>query len=101
VGIVSIVSGGYADIQSPLIFSILETAVVVAAALWYFFKCKRYPEMGLILGVLPLFFAWRSLWGYFFYIDVIILASILINEYGTIKNRNDGRMLRTSPVPVN
>ena len=101
VGIVSIVSGGYADIQSPLIFSILETVVVVAAALWYFFKCKRYPETGLILGVLPLFFAWRSLWGYFFYIDVIILASIMINEYGTIKNRNDGRMLRTSPVPVN
>ena len=32
------------------------------------------------MAVLPLFFAWRSLWTYFFYIGLIILASILINE---------------------
>jgi hypothetical protein len=51
--------------------------------------------------VLPLFFAWRSLWGYFFYIDVIILASIMINEYGTATSENGGSILRTSPVPVN
>jgi hypothetical protein len=101
VGIISVVSGGYVDIQSPFIFSILEIAVAVAAAFWYFFKCNRYPETGLLLGVLPLFFAWRSLWGYFFYIDVIILASIMINEYGMATSRNDGRILRTSPVPVN
>jgi hypothetical protein len=101
VGIVSVVSGGYVDIQSPFIFSILEIAVAVAAVLWYFFKCNRYPETGLLLGVLPLFFAWRSLWGYFFYIDVIILASIMINEYGTATSENGGSILRTSPVPVN
>jgi hypothetical protein len=90
VGIISIVSGGYADIQSPLIFTILELAVAVAAVLWYFFKCHRYPETGLLLAVLPLFFAWRSLWGYFFYVDVIILASILINEYDTKSDGENG-----------
>ncbi|MGD9143693.1 MAG: hypothetical protein PVG61_07600 [Dehalococcoidia bacterium] len=96
VGIVSIVSGGYADIQSPLIFTILELAVAVAAVLWYFFKCYRYPETGLLLSVLPLFFAWRSLWGYFFYVDVIILASILINEYGTKLNGENAGLMEVS-----
>jgi len=44
--------------------------------------CLRYPHTGPLLAVLPLFFAWRSLWPYFFYADVIILAAIIVNEYG-------------------
>ena len=98
VGIISLVSGGYVDIQSPLLFTILEIAVAVAAVLWYFFKCHRYPETGLLLAVFPLFFAWRSLWGYFFYIDVIILASILINEYGNKSVSENGNILETNPA---
>jgi hypothetical protein len=82
VGIVTIVSGGFVDIQSPLPFAIIEVGIAVAAVIWYFFKCERYPQTGLLLAVLPLFFAWRSLWGYFFYIDIIILAAIMLNEYG-------------------
>jgi hypothetical protein len=30
-----------------------------------------------------LFFAWRSLWPYFFYFDIIILAAVLTDEYGS------------------
>jgi len=82
VGIVSLVSGGFLEIQSPLIFTILEVCLFVLAVIWYFFNCRRYPYAGPILSVLPLFFAWRSLWGYFFYVDIIVLAAILINEYG-------------------
>ena len=82
VGIITIVSGGFLDIQSPLPFAIIEIAIAASAVVWYFFRCKRYPQTGLILAVLPLFFAWRSLWGYFFYIDIIVLAAIMLNEYG-------------------
>jgi hypothetical protein len=82
VGIVSLVSGGFVDIQSPLIFTILEVCLFALAIIWYFFNCRRYPYTGPILAVLPLFFAWRSLWAYFFYVDIIVLAAILINEYG-------------------
>ena len=38
---------------------------------------------------------WRSLWGYFFYIDIIILASIMINEYGMEGNVKNDKMLDT------
>jgi hypothetical protein len=82
VGIISLVTGGLLEIQSPLMFTILEVGIAVAAIIWYFFYCPRYPHTGPILAVLPLFFAWRSLWGYFFYIDIIVLAAIIINEYG-------------------
>jgi hypothetical protein len=82
VGITSLVTGGFWSIQSPLVFTILEVCLFVLAVIWYFFNCRRYPYTGPILAVLPLFFAWRSLWAYFFYVDIIVLAAILINEYG-------------------
>ncbi len=82
VGIITLVTGGFLEIQSPLIFSVLELFIAALAIIWYFRYCPRYPHTGPLLAVLPLFFAWRSLWPYFFYADVIILAAVIINEYG-------------------
>jgi hypothetical protein len=82
VGIISFVSGGLWNMQSPLLFNILEYSALALCMVWYFFNCRRYPDTAPVLSVLPLFFAWRSIWGYFFYIDIIVLAAILINEYG-------------------
>jgi hypothetical protein len=81
VGLISLVTGGVLDIRSPLLFSILEFGTLALALVWYWFNCRRYPNAAPVLAVLPLFFAWRSLWGYFFYIDIVLLAAILINEY--------------------
>ncbi len=55
---------------------------------WHFsgtFFLPAYPHTALVLSVFPLFFAWRSLWGYFFYVDIILLAAVLVNEYGKTK----------------
>ena len=81
VGVISIVTSGLVKILSPTPFMVMEVAVYVAGAAWYFFNCKRYPHAGPVLAFFPLFFAWRSLWSYFFYIDIIVLAAILIDEY--------------------
>ncbi len=82
VGIITLVTGRILDIQSPLIFGILELSVLALAVVWYFRNCSRYPATGPVLAILPLFFAWRSLWPYFFYADIIMLAAIILNEYG-------------------
>ena len=82
IGAVSPVIGGVLEVRSPLVFGVLEGIVALAALLWYFRYCPRYPNTGPVLSVLPLFFAWRSLWGYFFYMDIIVLTAIMINEYG-------------------
>ena len=81
VGIVSLVSGGVLDIHSPFIFSLLEVLVGVVVVVWYYRNCRRYPHSGLVLAMLPLFFAWRSLWPYFYYADIIILAAIITDDY--------------------
>lgn len=81
VGIITLVTGSVLNIQSSLIFTALEFFIGGLAVIWYFRNCRRYPHTGPILAVLPLFFAWRSLWPYFFYFDIIVLAAVLINEY--------------------
>jgi hypothetical protein len=92
VGIITLVTGGYLQIESPLIFSLLAILVGVIGVVWYWFNCWRYPHSGLILAVLPLFFAWRSLWPYFFYFDVILITAIILDEYAnSIRNKVDNR----------
>jgi hypothetical protein len=83
VGIITLVTGGVLDIQSPLLFTIIELLIGITAIVWYYHNCLRFPHTGPLLAVLPLFFAWRSLWPYFFYCDIIILASIIIEDYGS------------------
>jgi hypothetical protein len=82
VGFIALVTGGLINVQTSLPFTIMELAVLIGGAVWYFRNCRRYPETGLLLSVLPLFFAWRSLWTYFFYVTIIILARMLIKEPG-------------------
>ena len=85
-GLIALVNGGILHIQSSLPFTILEGIVFVIAILWYFRYCRRYPQTGPILAIIPLFFAWRSLWSYFFYVAIISLAYILANDDAGQKN---------------
>jgi hypothetical protein len=79
-GLITLVTSGIVKLRSSLPFTFLEAVSFIAAIIWYFKYCRRYPQTGLILAVVPLFFAWRSLFPYFFYVDLISLAYILVNE---------------------
>lgn len=79
-GVITLVLQGWVGTTSPLMFSIMEAAVFIVAIIWYWGNARKYPYLGVILPVLPLFFAWRSLWTYFLYIDVILLAAVM-QEY--------------------
>ena len=81
VGIITLVTSGLINLQSSLFFTIIEGLIFICAIIWYYRNCSNYPQAGPLLAVIPLFFAWRSIWPYFFYFDIIIIASIIINEY--------------------
>jgi hypothetical protein len=80
VGLVSLTETGIINIESSTVFTVLEIAALVGGLLWYFRNGLKYPAVGLLLSILPVFFAWRSLGSYFFYYDIILLTVILI-EY--------------------
>jgi hypothetical protein len=79
-GIITLVLQGWVNIESPLLFTIMEATVLIAAVIWYWRNARKYPYLGVLLPVLPLFFDWRSLWTYFLYIDIILLAAVM-QEY--------------------
>jgi len=79
-GLVVLVSKGFLNIQNPLPFTVLELSTLLGGIVWYFFHAKRYPQAGLLLSILPFFFAWRSLNNYFYFVDLVLLAEILIAE---------------------
>jgi len=95
VGFVNLAISGVVDLQSPLVFTVMELTVGILAIVWYYFNCHRYPHTGPVLAVLPLFFAWRSLWPYFYYSGIIVLAAVLIDEYiapDQLKAKTSGQM---------
>jgi uncharacterized membrane protein len=48
-------------------YTVLEGAAMVGALLWYFRWGRERPEAAMVLAVLPLFLAWRSLPTYFYF----------------------------------
>ncbi len=50
----------------PWLYDALEIGAMLFALLWYWHLCKERPESAMVLAVLPLFFAWRSLPSYFY-----------------------------------
>jgi hypothetical protein len=93
VGAISLITSGIVQVQMALPFAITEVVVLVAAALWYWRYCKKYPDIGPVLAILPLFFAWRSLWTYFFYITIIVLARMLIRDESKVLAVNGKQVL--------
>ncbi len=84
VGAISLITSGLVDVEMALPFAIAEVVVLIGAALWYWRYGKKYPDIGPVLAIMPLFFAWRSLWTYFYYIAIIVLARMLIKDDGKV-----------------
>lgn len=47
-------------------YTVLELAAMPLTYLWYWRICRTHPESAMLLAVLPLFMAWRSLSSYFY-----------------------------------
>jgi Glycosyltransferase family 87 len=66
---VGVVALGLTPALPPLpgvIYTALEVLAMLFCLMWYWRICKSRPEAAMLLAVLPLFFAWRSLPSYFY-----------------------------------
>jgi uncharacterized membrane protein len=48
------------------VYTMLEAIAMLGSLLWYWRICRKHSEAALLLAVLPLFLAWRSLPSYFY-----------------------------------
>jgi len=65
-GIIGLSLTPFLPIFPPWLYDVLEIGAILFALLWYWRLCKERPEAAMLLAVLPLFFAWRSLPSYFY-----------------------------------
>jgi uncharacterized membrane protein len=64
---------------SPLIYLGLEILVYIAMFRLYMRRCLAAPGLALLLPLVPLFFAWRSLHTYFLVLPLLAMA--VLTEY--------------------
>jgi len=65
-GLISLGATPLLPVFPPMVYAVLEAAAMLIALAWYWRLCKERPEAAMVLAVLPLFFAWRSLPSYFY-----------------------------------
>lgn len=74
-GLVLLGTAGWLPLWPPAVYTTLELLALAAALGWYAWRgALRYPELGLLLAMLPLWFAWRSLPSYFYFVTVPTIA---------------------------
>lgn len=66
VGLISLSSTPLMPFLPSSVYTILEGIAMLGCLVWYWHICKRHPEAAMLLAVLPLFLAWRSLPSYFY-----------------------------------
>lgn len=64
---------------SPLIYLALEIVAYIAMFRFYMRRCLAAPGLALLLPLVPLFFAWRSLHTYFLVLPLLAMA--VLTEY--------------------
>jgi hypothetical protein len=77
---------------NSLLFTLIEVGVLILALVWYYFNCHKYPQAGLLLAVLPLFFAWRSFSAYFYFASLLVFGAVIIEEYGKSTARKEPQL---------
>ena len=66
VGLINLSNTHLLPYFSQIVYTLLQGAAMILALAWYWRICRKRPEAAMILAVLPLFFAWRSLPSYFY-----------------------------------
>jgi len=94
-GFVRLALYGWLPLFPAWTYLALELVALVAGLVWYARSGWRRPELGFVLAVLPLFFAWRSLTTYFYFVALPAFALLLARELArpeeTQRNAKSGR----------
>ena len=75
-GIVLLSTGGLLPLPPSAVYVVAEGIAMVVCLVVAWRARRSAPEVGLVLAFIPLFFAWRSLFSYFFLLPLFAAAAI-------------------------
>ena len=75
-GLIFLFTNGGLPFLPTVAYSLLEGAAGIICLVVAWRTRKTSPELGAVLAIVPLFFAWRSLFSYFFLLPLFALAAV-------------------------
>jgi hypothetical protein len=75
-GLIFLFTNGGLPFLPTVAYSALEAAAGIICLVIAWRTRKTSPELGAVLAIVPLFFAWRSLFSYFFLLPLFALAAV-------------------------
>jgi hypothetical protein len=75
-GIIFLFTNGGLPLWAAVAYSMLEAAAGIICLVIAWRTRRTSPELGAVLAIVPLFFAWRSLFSYFFLLPLFALAAV-------------------------
>ena len=95
-GLIALSTGHVISFLPTGVYQVVEYTAYGLSLIYYWFRCRQAPEAAMLLAVLFLFFAWRSLPSYF-YCSAFPLLVLMLKK--PIPGQTDPtRQGRTSPV---
>lgn len=88
-GIIGLSLVGILPLAPAWVYSMLELAALFAALAWYWRAASRAPFAGLILPLVPLFFAWRSSERYFVLLPLVAVLALALTLQRTQRHPNE------------
>ena len=97
VGLVALGLTPILPLLPSVVYTALEALAMLCCIAWYWRICKSRPEAAMLLAVLPLFFAWRSLPSYFYCaaLPLFILQVVRVRQ-----DLSDKRQVSETPALV-
>ncbi len=88
-GVIGLSLTGVLPLAPSWLYGLLELAALVAALIWYWREGERLPFAGLILPLVPLFFAWRSSERYFVLLPLFALLAVALTLHARAGERDE------------
>ena len=91
-GLVFLSTNGGLPLPPALLYAALEAAAGLVCLLLAWRSRRSSPELGAVLAVVPLFFAWRSLFSYFFLLPLFAFAGLARMPLGDLAGERARRL---------
>ncbi len=82
------------------VYTVLEALAMLGSLIWYWRICRKHPEAAMLLAVVPLFLAWRSLPSYFYCAAFPLYLLMVAKTIPAIRKATAGALDEIQEQPV-
>jgi hypothetical protein len=91
-GLIFLFTNGALPLAPSIAYTALEVTAGIICLVIAWRTRRTSPELGAVLAIVPLFFAWRSLFSYFFLLPLFALAAIARMPLGELASERAKRL---------